>query len=569
MFNKFKKAEIIDEAQDIVSDKTVRNKYADAMDKQEKKPMNKKVKITLIILGVLAIIALGYSVFKGLTAPKEVYGKEIAAYIGNIETSVSGSGTVVPKDKSELGKKSKGIVKEIFVTPGDEVKTGDILLTVDSTELNKEISSAIENLDLANSQLTQAQKSVDNLNIKAPFNGKVIKAENISINQTIAPGAAIATFVDDSKMKLDLFFSTAYINDIKAGASASVSIPDSLSTVSGTVESVQNIEKISSDGSVLFKVTMSMNNPGTLTKDMIATATIKTANGDAVPAESGKLTYYKEEQITAKSTGDVKAINLDEYKKYKQGDTMVSLTGDAANTALKAARRAVENAQKLVDELNKSLAESTIYAEADGIVTNIVPKVGDTVAGSGTPIVTVSNLDIMKVEINVDEIDISKVQLGKEAIVTVEQVDGTLDLRGVITNVSFEAKTDTASGTSFFPAAIEIVNDGRKLRSNMNVNYKVLSEMKENILIVPTGAVTYSEKGPAVFLKGNSKDAITPPEGIEIPTGCVLVPVEIGAANENQTEIISGIKEGDIVHVSGSIYDDMFSGDSGMAVAIG
>lgn len=569
MFNKLKKAEIINEAQDIVSDKTVRNKYADAMDKKEKKPMGKKTKISLIVIGIILIVGLGYAVFKGLTAPPKTYGSETMAYIGNIETSVSGSGIVSPKDKSELGKKSRGVVKEIFVAPGDEVKAGDILLTVDSEELNKDLSSAIENLDLAGSQLTQAQKAVDNLNIKAPFNGKVIKAENLSINQTVAPGTAIATFVDDSKMKLDLFFSRAYINDIKAGASASVSIPDSLSTVAGKVETVQNIEKISADGSVLFKVTITLNNPGTLTKDMIATATIKTASGDAVPAESGKLSYFKEEQITAKSTGDVKTLNLYEFKKYKQGDVMVSLTGDAANTALKAARRSTENAQKVVDELNKSLAESTIYAVADGIVTSIVPKVGDTVTGSGTAIITVANLDIMKVDINVDEIDISKVQLGRPAIVTVEQVEGTLELSGTITNVSFEAKTDTASGTSFFPATIEIINDGRKLKSNMNVNYKVLSDLKENILIVPTGAITYSEKGPAVFLKGNSRDAITPPAGVEVPKGFVLVPVKIGSANEQQTEIISGIKEGDIVHVSGSMYDNIFSDGSGMAVAVG
>lgn len=569
MLNKLKKTEMTNEAQNIVSDTSARNKYADAMDKKEKKPINKKVKITLAIIGVLCITGLVYLVFKSLTAPTETYGKEIAAYIGNIETSVGGSGVVVPKDKSELGKKSKGVVKEIFVTPGDEVKAGELLLTVDNTELNKELSTATENLDLSNSQLDQAQKSVDNLNVKAPFNGKVIKAEALSLNQTVAPGTAIATFVDDSKMKLNLFFSRAYINDIKAGASANVSIPDSLSTVSGNVESVQNIEKISADGSVLFKVTISMNNPGTLTKDMIATATIKTPNGDAVPAESGKLSYFREEQVTAKSTGDIKAINLEEYKKYKQGDIMVSLTGDAANTTLKSAKRSVENSQKVVDELNKSLAESSVYAENDGIVTNIGTKVGDTVTGSGTSIITVANLDVMKVEINIDEIDISKVAVGTKASVTVEQVDKVMDLKGTVTSVSFEAKADTASGTSYFPAIIEIINDGRNLKTNMSVNYKIISEAKENVLLVPTGAITYSDKGPAVFLKGRSQNSIPVPEGTEIPDGFVLAPVTIGAANENTVEIISGINEGDIVYVSGSMYDDIFNGDSGMAVSIG
>lgn len=564
MLNKLKKTDVKDEAQNIVSDKSVRNKYADAMDTKEKKPMSKKVKIIWSIIGILIITGLIYLVVKGLSPAPTTNGGETSAYIGNLETSVSGSGTVAPKNQSELGKKSKGVVKEIFVIPGDEVKTGELLLTVDSTELNKELNIATENLDLANSQLVQAQKSVDNLNIKAPFNGKVIKAEALSINQTIAPGSAIATFVDDSIMKLDLFFSMAYINDIKVGAVATVSIPDSLSTVEGTVESIQNIEKISEDGSVLFKVTIKMNNPGTLTKGMIATAIIKTANGNAVPAESGTLSYFKEEQITAKSTGDIKTINLDEYKKYKQGDVMVSLTGDVANTGLKTAKRSVENSKKIVEELNESLAQSSVYAEADGIVTNIATKVGDTVAGSGTPIITVANLDVMKVEVNIDEIDISKVNVGTSATVTVEQVGKVMDLQGIVTSVSFEAKSDSASGTSYFPAIIEIVNDGRNLKTNMSVNYKIVSESKENVLLVPAGAITYSDQGPAVFLKGKSENSLPIPEGVEIPDGFVLAPVTIGSANEEIVEILSGIKEGDIVYQMGNMNPGF-----GMGMAIG
>ena len=74
----------------------------------------------------------------------------------------------------------------------------------------------------------------------------------------MSSGTTLATLVDDSKMKLVQYYSYAYAKQIKAGQSASISIPSSMTTVTGTVSEVHMVDRISSEGSRLFEVDLVM-----------------------------------------------------------------------------------------------------------------------------------------------------------------------------------------------------------------------------------------------------------------------------------------------------------------------
>ncbi|MGI6182002.1 MAG: efflux RND transporter periplasmic adaptor subunit, partial [Agathobaculum sp.] len=353
-----------------------RNKYADKMNKKKGK-LNKKLQIGIGVLIVALLVILGiFLILKTREAGTQSDSNTMAvAYRGMLETYVEGSGVTAAQTREELGKDLKGKVSEVLVSVGDEVMEGDPILVVNPTETRKELETAQEELvsaqrgvsdaqaevSRAQSEVNAAQKRLNRLTITAPFTGKLIpnasedgSTETYRVGQQVGEGTVIGYMVDDSKMNLSLYFSSAYLGDIKAGQTASVSIPSAMSAVTGTVSSVENAQKISAEGVKLFRVNISLNNPGTLTKGMLATATVSTSSsGEVYPAESGTLEYSREEAVTVQTGGEIKAVNGIDYYSYKSGATIMVLTSDTAQGELKLAQNGVVTAQNAVVSAQK------------------------------------------------------------------------------------------------------------------------------------------------------------------------------------------------------------------------
>ena len=115
-----------------------------------------------------------------------------------------------------------------------------------------------------------------------------------------------------------------------------------MSEVTGTVSSVEQSEKISADGVKMFRVEITLNNPGTLTKGMTATATVSTSSdGTVYPAESGTLAYSREEAVTVQVGGEITTVNGIDYYNYSSGATIMRLSSDTAQQDVTAAQNGV------------------------------------------------------------------------------------------------------------------------------------------------------------------------------------------------------------------------------------
>lgn len=538
----------------------VRNKYADKMNKTQKK-VSKKVKriigVVVLVAVVVGAVMLVKNVLAGQKQVAEGGGTSVSMR-GRLETFVSGYGSVVPKDKSELGKNTKGKVTEVSVKTGDIVKPGQVIFKVDPSDAQKDLDAAMSELDAAVASVSDAQKSIENLNIRAPFDGKIVKLEKLKAGQQLSNGSAFATIVDDKLMKLPLYFSYTYIDKMKVGMGASVSIPSSMSSVQGSVSAIERVKKISDDGTVLFKVVIEMKNPGTLKKDMTATAVV----GTMVPSEAGKLEYSREEDIVAKTNGEIKKISALEYYEYKSGGVLCNLENDTLSTTLKGAERTRISAQKKVEDLQKAVNESTVTSPIEGVVTALMVNVGDDLTGTGTAVATVANLNTMMVDIEVDEMDIGKVTVGLPVTISVDQSDGTTDIQGNVVDVTFQAKSNGSGGgggggasASYFPAKIQIENQNHLLMPGMGVNYKISANVREDCIMVPSSAIVYAGDGTAAVyakpLEGQPFEKTLPtPENANIPKEYVLVPVTAGITDGKNTEIVSGLNEGIEVYLA-------------------
>ena len=385
-----------------------RNKYADKMNRKKRR-LSKGARIGITAAAIALLLGGGiWAVVKSRDAGTENVTQTTAAVsCGDLETYIEGSGVTAAKKREELGREVKGKVTQVLVAEGDEVHTGDPLLVIDPTETRKELADAQKELteaergvsdaqlevSKAQSDLSAAQRKLSRLHITAPFTGKLIptkdsdnKDVSFRVGEQVSEGQVIGYMVNDRQMKLTLAFSAEYARSIRTGQAATVSIASAMSEVSGTVSSVETAQQISSEGVRVIRVGITVNNPGSLTKGMTATATINAGRLGAIyPANAGTLEYSREEAVTAQISGEIIKLNGTSYSTYNGGALIMSLSSDAskdeisaAQNGIAAANRTVASAKTVADEKRAHIAElqqkiqnSTVTSPIDGVVVSL------------------------------------------------------------------------------------------------------------------------------------------------------------------------------------------------------
>ena len=578
------------------NDKPQRNKYADIMNRKGKKiPKPIKIAITFLVIG--GLIAGGvYMVKRTSKTSQEEQPATAIAQRGMLETYIEGDGSIAARKQVELGKDLKGKVTNVAVEPGQNVKAGDVLFTVDPTETKKEIENAKKDLieaqravDEAASAVSTAQKSVSELSTTAPFTGKFIPqsaAEGETVKtyrngDELSGGTVIGTMVDDTVMRLPLYFSYAYIDTISKGAAANVSIPSSMSQVSGWVDSIERVEKISDSGTRLFKVVIAMNNAGTLTSGMVASAEIPTANGSIMPAESGKLEYSKEETITVKQSGEITSIGTLDYYRFSAGTVLVRQKNDELVRAVETAQRTLANQQQAIAEKQKQIqtleaqvANSNVTSPIDGVVLKMDTAVDAELVGGTAPCV-VADMSSLIVKAQISMNDVNSVTAGQQSVITLQTGAEDITLTGSVESVALQADENSSSGSLPTYTAVIVLDplpENVSVSMGYYVSYRITTALVEDCITIPTNALVNTLDGTAVFAKpldGQTFENTLPiPEGTEgVPEGYQLVPIQVGLSDSSNVQVLSGIDEGTEVFIAGpqDMYEQLNSG----AVVVG
>ncbi len=569
-----------------VTDATpVRNRYADTMNRPHRRlPRPVRIGLTVLILAALVAGAVYVVRRTGQSAEEDTVQTAVATR-GYLETYVEGSGYTAAKTRAELGKDLKGKVLTVGAATGDTVTAGQVLLTVDPTEMRAELEDAQTALNEAQKGVNEANKTLSDLTVTAPFTGRLLppgevtsdsaatgsedaapaSPEEVKIQKgdEVDSGTVLGTLVDDTNMRLELYYSYAYIDKLKVGQSAVVSIPQTMGTVTGTVDQIDRIEKISDEGGRLFRATVTFRNPGTLKAGMDATATVTADGLNIAPTGSGKLAYSRETQLTTKASGTASAACAPSYQKFTAGQTILRLTSDDATAALQSAQQLVQSRQETVNELTQRIGQCTVVSPINGVVMSMNAVEGEDLTGETVPCVVADTQNII-VNADIAMSDVPSVQAGQPAFLSMYYGNDTLTFTGTVQSVALEANKDNNNQGSMptFPAVISVDPvEGQPLRPDFSVDYRITTAQAEDCIMVPSSAVVNTADGVAVFAQpaeGQTFDNAQPiPEGAEVPEGFVLVPVEVGISDAENTEILSGLDEGTTVFLAGpkDLYD--------------
>ena len=451
--------------------------------KKKRKGRGKTIAGILIVaaIAIALVVLVWYFVFREDGSKGEVMTDFVTR--GSIQSMVEGSGTTKAKDSATVTPGS-GTILELFVQEGDQVTAGQQLYRMDDTTARDAVTEAQKSVDNCNKELQAVYDKIAELSITAPHAGNLREVADLKVGDTVKEGDTIATLVNDTKLRLSLYYSYAYEGDIKVGQTAQISIPAIMAPVTGKVEQINKVRFVSPEGATHFEVVLVLDNPGTLAEGMDASAGLTAADGTPIyPYQNGKLEYYESTKITAKATGPVERVSLLNYGDVKAGQLLVQLGAKDTDEEIASKENALKAAQEKLEEATKELEKYNAVAPIDGTVLQCSLTEGQEVSsGQG---ITIADTSQMIIEIQVDERNARYIKAGM--MVDINQY-GTPYV-GIVESVSMTASGE--NGVASIPAVVTVDNYDGSMIPGTYAEYSFVASESEDCLTVPVQAVKY------------------------------------------------------------------------------
>ncbi len=240
---------------------------------------------------------------------------------------------------------------------------------------------------------------------------------------------------------------------------------------------------------------------------------------------------------------------------------------EAAKQNVVASEYIVKSSQATVNEAAENLRLTNVYSPVSGIVSNLLVEQGERVVGTqqmaGTEMLTIADLSLMEVRVDVNENDIVRLSLGDTTIIDVDAYAYTgKKFKGVVTSIANTANTKaSADAVTEFKVKIRIlnssyqdlVNEGKKypFRPGMTASVEILTTSKEDVLSVPLSAVTTRENQLDTLAGGTTRSK----ELVFVNDNGVakIREIKTGISDFQFIEVTEGLKEGEEV-VSGPYF---------------
>ena len=233
---------------------------------------------------------------------------------------------------------------------------------------------------------------------------------------------------------------------------------------------------------------------------------------------------------------------------------------DVAVATLTSSQHGVSQWQASVDEAMEQLSKTIFRAPMDGKVTRLNVEEGQTVIigtmnNAGSLVLTISDLSVIEVVVQVDETDVPAISIGDSASIRIDAF-GDREFTGHVTEIGNSAINPPSRQAAGQQAAIDFevvltleLNDA-VLRPDLSATADIVTESRAKALGVPIIALTVREEEPDTSAADYSEDdELDDIEGVFVVSdGTVtFTAVEVGIAGQEYFEILSGISVGDTV----------------------
>lgn len=425
----------------------------------------------------------------------------------NLMDSISVTGTIKSADARDVSASAKDVkVLEVNAKAGDYVQAGDVIVVLDSSELELKLQEA------QNSQALSAYN------------------ENKSIE---AASETYAEAVEDGTEE--------YNKAVRDEAKAKEDLQEAEGDLSGAAKELKNQEASLREANAALDAAVKPEVPEGGEEDpayqeaLAAYQALETASAEAQRSYTeAHQAYIAAEEAEKRALETYETASEALADASRKNERSIASAEDNLEKAQMEHTYSNDSSQQTIENYQEQIASCTVTAPISGIITEVLVDAGDTYMGEGNTLFSVADNEHFTVAASVDEYDISSISKDMTAAVIVEAV-GDEELPA---EVSFVSPTVTSSnmGNSAYDIEIALKDANTDLRIGMTAKASIVLEAVYDVLTVPYDCVETDGEGNSFIQIDQNGEKVS-------------VPVTLGMQGDYYVEI-----SGDAVTEETQVY---------------
>lgn len=414
----------------------------------------------------------------------------------DVEILVSTTGTIAADRSASLGFGVSGTVEEVLVEEGDVVTTGQSLALLDSGNLSLQVQNAEQSLAIAQAnfnRLTEPPTAAQRAQAEAALANAQVQLANARTARLNAP---------DQEMVTCMSVETARTNLDDAQKAYDTYISDGL------------------------------NADPTFTAD--------TDHPAAVARDNAQRAFDQADaqcRVASNNAQDSGQIAAAEASVAQAEAALAALTDAPTETELAISTAQVRQAEITLEQAQRNLQNATITAPFDGVISAVNLRIGQTVS-PGASVITLTDLEPLHVEADVDEVDVTSLSIGTQATIVMDALE-TAPLTGEVSRIAPVGRV--VQGVTTYAVQINLTGDvPAVIRAGMGGEVDMVVGVLEDSLAVPTRAIQRDEATEYVLIPQADGDplqvAVT--SGQSVGELTVITPVNADELGEGDTVIV-------------------------------
>ncbi len=472
-------------------------------------------------LGVLVLLGAGYFVYRAHAA-SGVGGKVLTYTVqpGNVTQVVSAPAQIGPPTQIPLSFRAAGQITYLPVQLGTKVTAGEVLARLDTTDQAKQVQESAASLAAAKARLAQAEEPPTSATVQqaqanlAAAKAKLAQAEEGPTAQQLAAAQAQVTADRQGVQAAQTALANAQTNEQEANTQLALAQLAYPSTAPQAINAQTSY-------------------------DQAATALANAQQG--VQGAQAQLAQAQSNLATLESQPDPNAVAAAQAAVAQAQAAYDAVLTPPDPQVIAAAQAAVAQAQAAYSLDQANMADYVITSPISGVVTLVNDAVGQ-FTGAGQPVVEVAdtNPNDLEVVAQVAETDIPQLKVGEQAVF-VPDANTKQSFSGKVLAVAPTATTQ--ANVTYYDATVSLDSPGSKLVSGMTGTETITTATAQNTLYVPDTAVHLKNGHTEVYLT----------EQVNGKTVYKHQRIKTGLYNENDIQVLRGLKAGDVIIASGGI----------------
>ena len=511
-----------------------------------------KNKWSWVAIGALLLIVAGVvfsqSQRNNAAAQSPQTGDVISAFSGDLAASATASGRLEAAEAANLSFLRGGTVAEIFVNVGDTVSAADPLVRLDTADLERDVTNAAQNVLIQETNLATLTAPANTVDLVAAEAGVISAEANLADLQNGPNANSIAAAEADVRAaQADLNAAYARLTNQTAvaepGEIQAAQIELELAQVAATQAAEQHSSILVNDSEFISEEQLADLELSARTAALQANASLQAAEetlNELLNGNSGSIAGSQASVSLAAASLKSAELRLEQVLEGPTAAQLVQaeaslasaeasldrLVSGASAAQISIAESQLAQAQISLARAEQNLANATLTAPYDGVITAVSVSIGEQTSGVVVEMVNPQSLELI---LDVDEVDIRNIILGQEAEINLEAWPDSM-INAEVVSIAPRNTAVQGSGLVTYDVYLAMGDTDLPVRVGMTANASLITAQRNDVLLVPNRAITPDRTAGKYF--------------VTLATGEV-VEVTIGLRDDSNTQITSGLTEGD------------------------